>query len=167
MTISWSSDGSICPICREAGHNSERYPAALCESCQSSLLDGNGNSLELYNEGFSGGLMIVSPNFTRTSPEAEKIPLYTKNGIECRAEEHRFGGVVVQPLRGMEVKHRVSAFHDGLPTCRSHNMLSTIVAEVNAAKALTRTARPSQTRPQPDHSGSMAYPPRQGRVSAS
>jgi hypothetical protein len=68
------------------------------ESCQSSLVDANGNPVELYNEDATGGLMIISPLFTRTGSQAEGIPLYAKNGIECRAQEHRFGGVVVQPL---------------------------------------------------------------------
>jgi hypothetical protein len=105
MRVTWSSDGSICPICRGPGRKSERYPAALCESCQSFLFDANGNPVELYNEDFSGGLKIVSPLFTRTGSQAEGIPLYAKNGIECRAQEHRFGGIVVQPLEAWKGSH--------------------------------------------------------------
>ena len=50
------------------------------------------------NEGFSGGLEITVGSRTIRSPEAENFPLYA-DGIECRAREYRFGGVVVQPLR--------------------------------------------------------------------
>ena len=51
----------------------------------------------MFNEGFSGGLEIRTAMGVLTSPDAEKLPLFA-NGIECRAREHRFGGVVVQPL---------------------------------------------------------------------
>jgi hypothetical protein len=53
--------------------------------------------VQLLNESFSGGLEIKTSNERVRSPEAEHLPLYA-NGIECRAREHRFGGVVVQPL---------------------------------------------------------------------
>lgn len=48
----------------------------------------------MFKEGLSGGLEIRTVTGVLTSPDAEKLPLYTK-GIECRAREHRFGGVVV------------------------------------------------------------------------
>jgi hypothetical protein len=97
MGVTWTPDGSICPICAGPGRGSTRYPAALCESCQASVLDENGNPVQLFNEGFSGGLEISMSNERLRSPEAEDLPLYA-NGIECRAREHRFGGVVVQPV---------------------------------------------------------------------
>jgi hypothetical protein len=42
---SWKPDGSICPTCGGAGRNSERYPAAICENCEISVLDDHGNPL--------------------------------------------------------------------------------------------------------------------------
>jgi hypothetical protein len=53
--------------------------------------------VQLSNESLFGGLMIVTENKTFTSPDAENVPLYVR-GLECRAREHRFGGVVVQPV---------------------------------------------------------------------
>jgi hypothetical protein len=55
----------------------------------------------MFNEGLSGGLEIRTATATLTSPEAEKLPLFVK-GVECRAREHRFGGVVVQPLEAWD-----------------------------------------------------------------
>ncbi|WP_247460463.1 hypothetical protein [Bradyrhizobium sp. 62] len=52
----------------------------------------------MANEGFSGGLEITVGCRTLRSSEAERFSLYA-NGIECRAREYQFGGVVVQPLR--------------------------------------------------------------------
>jgi DNA polymerase-3 subunit epsilon len=78
-----------------------RYPAALCEPCQASIRDRDGQSVQMFNEGFSGGLEIRTATGALTLPEAEKLPLFVR-GIECRAREHRFGGVVVQPLEAWD-----------------------------------------------------------------
>jgi hypothetical protein len=42
--------------------------------------------------------MIETREGTLKSPDAEKLPLYA-NGIACRAGEHYFGGVVIQPVQ--------------------------------------------------------------------
>ena len=101
MVTIWSPDGSVCPICAGPGRESTRYPAALCEPCQASIRDRDGQSVQMFNEGFSGGLEIRTATGALTLPEAEKLPLFVR-GIECRAREHRFGGVVVQPLEAWD-----------------------------------------------------------------
>lgn len=55
----------------------------------------------MFNEGFSGGLEIRTSAGTAKSPDAETLPLFA-SGIECRAREHRFGGVVVQPVQAWD-----------------------------------------------------------------
>ena len=102
MRITWSPDGNRCPICEGVGRGSTRYPAALCESCQTSIVDASGNGVQLFNEGFSGGLEIVTSAGTHRSSDAEAFSLYA-NGIECRAKEHKFGGVVVQPIEAWKL----------------------------------------------------------------
>jgi hypothetical protein len=97
VAIIWRSDGSICPSCGGKGRESTRYPAALCESCQALVVDIFGRPVQLFNEAFSGGLMIVTENQKLTSNDAENFPLFVR-GVECRAQEHRIGGVVVQPV---------------------------------------------------------------------
>jgi hypothetical protein len=63
------------------------------------VVDQNRNSVQLFNESFSGGLeiWIGGKRVSRLTDDAENFPLYA-NGIECRARQYRFGGVVVQPL---------------------------------------------------------------------
>jgi len=95
--LSWKPDGSVCPTCGGAGRNSERYPAAICENCEMSVLDDHGKPVKLYNESMSGGLLIESGKRRLTGEQAETLPLFVK-GNECRAREHRFGGVVIQPV---------------------------------------------------------------------
>lgn len=90
MGMEWKSDGSLCPTCCGAGRGSTRYPAALCEACQASVVDVNGRHVRLFNEGFSGGLEIEFFDDNK-AVDPEDVPLYS-HGVECRAREHRFGG---------------------------------------------------------------------------
>lgn len=101
IVVKWSPNGDVCPICSGRGRQTPRYPAALCESCESTVVDEHGEPVRLSNLGFGGGLAIASAGKRIESPEAEQVPLYA-NGIECRAREHRFGGVVVQPLKAWD-----------------------------------------------------------------
>jgi guanosine-3',5'-bis(diphosphate) 3'-pyrophosphohydrolase len=101
MQVKWKSDGSLCPICSGAGRDSPRYPGALCEVCQGSIVDTNGNRVELYNQDMSGGLLIKTLE-DEIVVNPEEMPLFC-NGVECRAREHRFGGVVVQPVGAWRV----------------------------------------------------------------
>jgi hypothetical protein len=93
----WKMDGSVCPTCGGAGRNSERYPGAVCEDCELIVIDKTGTPVKLYNESMSGGLMIVAGTRELKGGIAEGEALYIR-GVECRAKEHRFGGVVIQPI---------------------------------------------------------------------
>jgi hypothetical protein len=97
MEARWREDGSLCPTCGGIGRKSTRYPAALCEACQADVVDSAGLPVQLFNEDFTGGLKIITHIRTYVGSGAENLALYV-NGIECRAQEHRFGGVVVQPV---------------------------------------------------------------------
>ena len=91
--VKWSPDGSLCPACGERGRNSPRYPAALCERCVSELVDRQGRPARARNAGegaFGGGLLIEVDG--KNVPE--DTPLFAR-GIECRAKEAYFGGVVI------------------------------------------------------------------------
>ena len=103
--VLWTSDGGLCPICAGIGRGSIRYPAALCESCAARVVDEGGNPVQLFNEGFSGGLEIRTHDGTFRSPKSEEIPLFA-NGVECRAREHHFGGVVIQPIEAWKTEVR-------------------------------------------------------------
>ena len=95
--MDWSIDGSVCPACGGEGRGVPRYPAALCYSCVSDLVDEAGRKVELANEDLWGGVRI-SVGDTVLSKDAKLFV----NGIECRAREARFGGVVVQPVEAWE-----------------------------------------------------------------
>ena len=101
MDAKWKPDGSLCPICTGAGRDSTRYPGALCESCQASVVDIDGNRVGLFNQDMSGGLVIKALD-DEVVVNPEDMPLFCK-GLECRATEHRFGGVVLQPLSAWQV----------------------------------------------------------------
>jgi len=51
----------------------------------------------MSNEGSSGGLEIRTAGGSLATHDAEELPLFVR-GVECRAREHRFGGVVVVPI---------------------------------------------------------------------
>jgi hypothetical protein len=104
--IIWVPDGSVCPICQGLGQQSKRFPAALCEHCQASVVDGDGNVVGIFNLHLWGGIKIRTLNGWVVSPEAERLPLYA-NGIECRAREHRLCGVVVQPLEAWKARDQI------------------------------------------------------------
>ena len=90
--------GATCPVCRGAGRRSARYPAALCPACVARLVDGKGRAVTLSNTGPLGhGLQVVAGADMREEGDAAALPLFC-DGVECRAREARFGGVVVQPL---------------------------------------------------------------------
>lgn len=100
VNVSWKPDGSVCPICSGPGRGSARYPGALCETCQESVVDINGHRVELYNQDMSGGLLIKTWQ-DEAVVNPEEMPLFCKE-VECRAREHRFGGVVVQPVQAWQ-----------------------------------------------------------------
>lgn len=83
-----------CPICNRPVEPSQRYPRYACEDCVSKAKSIEGRPLLFSNEGFSGGFV---------AEYADTGVSYTGNEwyidrIKCRADEHRFGGIVVQPL---------------------------------------------------------------------
>ena len=90
-------DGSLCPTCGGAGRRSPRYPAALCHSCENMLIDAAGRKATLFNEDFWGGVRVEAGGDTLP----REAPLFV-NGIEYRAREARFGGVVVQRVEARE-----------------------------------------------------------------
>lgn len=101
--MKWKPDWSVCPICGGAGRDSKRYPAALCETCVEGLVDIQGRGVQVFNEGFSGGLLIKIGETTVTGEAAAQTAFFVR-GVECRAREHRFGGIVVQPRGAWELR---------------------------------------------------------------
>jgi len=83
-----------CPICGAPVIAPARYPRRLCPACVMEATDSRGRPLRFGNMDASGGF---------EARYADDGTLYDDHecfvrGIRCRAEEHHFGGVVVQPI---------------------------------------------------------------------
>ncbi|MCA9592974.1 MAG: hypothetical protein KC776_06670 [Myxococcales bacterium] len=82
-----------CPICREPRPGSPRYPDHVCADCVRRAVNQNGHALRFENAGPFGGLVaVVIDTNERTHDQGCTI-----DGVRCRAEEARFGGIVVRP----------------------------------------------------------------------
>ncbi len=81
-----------CPICQQSVEPSARYPRYLCNDCSSRAKSKDGRALNFSNESFSGGFIA------RYADTGETYPSHTCyiDGIECYADEHYFGGIVIQ-----------------------------------------------------------------------
>jgi len=83
-----------CPTCGAPAPSSPRYPRRLCPACVLEATDAHGRLLRFTNRDVSGGLEVRHAD-DGTLHEGHECLV---RGIQCRAEEYRFGGVVVQPV---------------------------------------------------------------------
>jgi hypothetical protein len=83
-----------CPICASPVPHWERYPRAVCEVCYGKACDADGQKLSFYNISMGGGFQAV---FTETQAEYDGHTCYIED-VECRADEARFGGIVIETL---------------------------------------------------------------------
>jgi hypothetical protein len=84
-----------CPICAALVGHLERYPNQVCEYCASKVSDAYGRRLEFSNEDLSGGFVAVY----RGTVEKYESNLCYIDGVRCYANEHRFGGIVVEVVK--------------------------------------------------------------------
>jgi hypothetical protein len=85
-----------CPICSSLVQHQPRYPDAVCLDCNGKACDSQGRKLSFFNLSMSGGFDAV---FADTN---ERHPSHVCfiDGVECWADEARFGGIVIQPQDG-------------------------------------------------------------------
>jgi hypothetical protein len=90
-----------CPICGAPASRTERYPRRLCPACVLEATDAARRPLRFANAGMSGGFVA--------SYADDGVPYSAREcfvrGVPCLADEHHFGGIVVQvrddqPARG-------------------------------------------------------------------
>jgi hypothetical protein len=84
-----------CPICSAEVYHWERYPNQVCERCQSKTADAYGRRLKFSNESLSGGLQAF---YLDNGAEYTRQICYI-DSIKCFANEHRFGGIVVEVVK--------------------------------------------------------------------
>jgi hypothetical protein len=89
-----SQNQQHCPICQKPVHHSERYPRYVCVECVPRAKSKDGRLLKFFNESISGGFIAQYADTGEAYPSHE---CYI-DGIPCRADEHYFGGIVIQPI---------------------------------------------------------------------
>lgn len=83
----------FCPICKEEVSYSSRYPKYLCYTCSEQTTDAEGRPVAFYNTTLFG--QGCQGEYRDTGEPFDGDTCYVQ-GIRCRAEEFRFGGIVVQ-----------------------------------------------------------------------
>lgn len=83
-----------CPICGDALEPMLRYPRYVCEPCAARAADPNGRALAFGNVGLSGGFVAC---YIDTGEPYDSHACWIDR-IPCHADEHRFGGIVIETL---------------------------------------------------------------------
>lgn len=87
-----------CPICETEVTSSERYPDHVCSQCSARAADEAGRLLTFFNTSFSGGFAARYAD----NGEPRESHLCYIDGIPCRADEARFGGIVIRPYHAQK-----------------------------------------------------------------
>ncbi|MCJ7650242.1 MAG: hypothetical protein MUP85_16660 [Candidatus Lokiarchaeota archaeon] len=85
-------DKHSCPICGKELKPYQRYPNYVCKECSSKAVSKSGRQLIFSNIDFSGGYIAY---YKDTEEEYDSHLCYI-DGVECIADEARFGGIVIQ-----------------------------------------------------------------------
>ena len=97
-----------CPLCGAPRPYMERYPDAVCRACVARTADpATGRPVGIYNTSILGTGVIAFYEDVDAADPGREAPLEERDyglvaAIDGRAvlcREHRFGGIVVQPLR--------------------------------------------------------------------
>jgi hypothetical protein len=86
-----------CPICGLGQSASARYPNYLCKTCVAKATDAQGKRLEFFNAGAYGGF---GANFVDSALAYSSHECFV-DGVACRADEARFGGIVLEPIKAL------------------------------------------------------------------
>lgn len=83
-----------CPICLQSVSHWERYPRAVCRDCYDKTCDVQGQKLSFQNISMGGGFEA----FVTETQEKYLSHVCYIDGVECRADEANFGGIVIEAL---------------------------------------------------------------------
>jgi len=87
----------FCPVCGAQVNYSLRYPKAICKSCKSKITDCNGRPVEFFNTEFLGYGCQGYYSGTNQKELYDSTACYIGT-VELVANEHRFGGIVIQTI---------------------------------------------------------------------
>lgn len=82
----------FCPICQQQMIFTPRYPNAVCSRCKSKTTDKSGRNVSFRNIDLSGG---CEGYYIETLELYDSHECYV-GGTQCRADEARFGGIVIE-----------------------------------------------------------------------
>ena len=83
-----------CPICHSTFPANPRYPNYVCPTCADKATDAAGRKLEFYNTAAFGGFEAVYADTRETYPSN----VCFIDGVQCWADEARFGGIVIEKM---------------------------------------------------------------------
>jgi hypothetical protein len=86
-----------CPICGREQPALSRYPDYLCRDCVSRASTEDGRRLVLVNTSAAGGFAARYADSGELCEEVTVTHVVHVDGVRCRADESRVGGIVVQP----------------------------------------------------------------------
>tara|TARA_Y100000389_G_scaffold198796_1_gene235953 strand:- start:3399 stop:3713 length:315 start_codon:yes stop_codon:yes gene_type:complete len=92
-------DATICPICKTMMDSMPgRYFNVVCNDCIKiyGMVDQNGNNIKFGNIDIYGGLKSITTNKDDKNEIIGDSNVCYINGFKCKAEEARFGGIVIQ-----------------------------------------------------------------------
>ena len=84
--------GQRCPICSDRVQANPRYPKYVCPTCAGKAVSLDGRTLEFFNVDLSGGF---SARYADTGEVYDGHQCLI-DGVPCRADEARFGGIVIE-----------------------------------------------------------------------
>lgn len=82
-----------CPICGGTVQANPRYPRYVCSSCRQRASSPEGEFLEFFNQTIFDGYLARYVETGLDYPRHDCVI----DGVKCRADEARFGGIVIQP----------------------------------------------------------------------
>jgi hypothetical protein len=85
-------DFQLCPVCKREIAFQARYPRYVCLDCARLATDFIGRKLLFYNVDASGGYRAI---YADTNEIYDSHQCFI-SGMECRADEAKFGGIVIQ-----------------------------------------------------------------------
>lgn len=83
-----------CPICKTTVTPYPRYPKYVCNDCYERATNISGRKLVFYNVSISGGYIAYYAD-SDNKEEYKSHDCYI-DAIKCRADEARFGGIVIE-----------------------------------------------------------------------
>lgn len=86
------SSPNTCPLCGAAMTFNPRYPRAVCFVCAGRASDAKGRALDFFNADIGGGFVAL---YREGGEKYDSHDCFI-DGYACRADEARFGGIVVQ-----------------------------------------------------------------------